>query len=86
MQELVGYDIRADLTGGDRRDEERLKGRPQAPVEMRRQGLERCVARVERAGETALGREDPAFSTTAWRLRQGVSPRSGRLRQTGFAM
>ena len=58
MQELVGSNVRADLTGSRRRGEKGLKSGPQPAVKMRRQGLERGITRMQGAGEAALGCEE----------------------------
>ena len=54
-QKVVGIDIGADLAGGDRSLEQRAKGGLESLLEVRAQGVEGRVSRVQGRGEPAFG-------------------------------
>jgi hypothetical protein len=53
-EKLIGVDICAHLAGGDRRTEQCAEGRPESPVEVTWQIVERRIARMQSLGKPAL--------------------------------
>jgi len=61
-EKLVGVDVGAHLAGGDRRLEQCAEGRPESPVEVAWQIVERRIARMQGLGEPALGSDERRVS------------------------